>query len=359
MTIRSTTSASAVAAIGEAVAAASAEGEPLKHIRLLPMGKITSTRDGRSWNLRDLAHAQAVVDASKATAGATDIPIDYDHQLVFGQGEGKGGQAPASGWMKTLVAKPDGIWADVEWTDAAEAKLRAKEYRYFSPYFAFNGSTKDVTRILHGGLTNYPAITELAAVASATDPNGDTMDLTRLAAALGLAATATMDEIVAAATATHAAAAALKPVVKALGLKDGASVEELTAAASGRAEPDPKAFVPMASFKELQGQVRQLQETESTAAATAAVDAAIVAGKVTPAGRDHALKLYKADPSAFADFVGSAPAVIKPGGSQTAAAAGVDPDAPLSAEEKAAASAVGVSEEAFKKSRMQILKGSN
>jgi len=346
MTIRSTTSASAVAAIGEAVAAASAEGEPLKHIRLLPMGKITSTRDGRSWNLRDLAHAQAVVDASKATAGATDIPIDYDHQLVFGQGEGKGGQAPASGWMKTLVAKPDGIWADVEWTDAAEAKLRAKEYRYFSPYFAFNGSTKDVTRILHGGLTNYPAITELAAVASATDPNGDTMDLTRLAAALGLAATATMDEIVAAAT-------------KALGLKDGASVEELTAAASGRAEPDPKAFVPMASFKELQGQVRQLQETESTAAATAAVDAAIVAGKVTPAGRDHALKLYKADPSAFADFVGSAPAVIKPGGSQTAAAAGVDPDAPLSAEEKAAASAVGVSEEAFKKSRMQILKGSN
>ncbi len=46
---------------------------------------------------------------------------------------GVGGTAPAAGWIKRLEARPDGIWAAVAWTEAAQARIRAGEYRYITP----------------------------------------------------------------------------------------------------------------------------------------------------------------------------------------------------------------------------------
>jgi phage I-like protein len=343
-------------AAGEAIAAASATGEPVTRVQLLPIGQIVSKRDGRRWLVRDLAHAQEIVAATVATATPAEVPIDYDHQLVTATQEGgPGGTAKAAGWMRNFQADANGISAEVEWTAAADAALRAKEYRYISPFFGFSKASGEITRIFHAGLTNFPAITELAAVASAG--TGDSMDLTALAAALGLPATATLEEIVAAATAARAAAAAqLTALAAAAGVPAATTVEAVStaiAAAKAASEPDPRAFVPMASFKELQGQVKQLLETGAASAAATAVDAACAAGKITPAGREHALKLYAADPAAFAEFVGSAPVVVKPGVADTAAAS-ADLNAPLTAEEKAAASAIGISEEAFLASKKQL-----
>jgi phage I-like protein len=143
-------------------------GAPKTRIRLLPMGTIV-TRDGRGpYRLDDLAHAQAVVTASLAGAGSTQIPIDYDHQIPFGARDGVGGQAPASGWITALSAEADGVWASVEWTNAATAKIKAREYRYISPFFSFEKDTGRVTRIWNAALVNLSNFTELSAVAGAT-----------------------------------------------------------------------------------------------------------------------------------------------------------------------------------------------
>jgi phage I-like protein len=310
-----------------AVAAFSAdvggEGEPKTSFRIAPMGEVIG-RDGRKFLLKDLAHAQRVVDASLATAGATDIPIDYDHQIPFGLKDGVAANAPASGWVKGLEARADGIWATVEWTNAAAAKIRDKEYRYISPYFGFEKASGAMTRIFNLGLLNFPNFTELAAVASA-ETDDDTMNLTAIAAALGLAESASAEEIA-------AAAATLKSASK----------------------PDPTKFVPMAAFTELQGQVAAMRDKSLEDAATAAVGAAVASGKITPAGYEHALDMYRASPESFAAFVGSAPVILDPKTVDTRnARENTDPGV-LTAEERAAAASVGVSEEAFLASKKEL-----
>jgi len=325
------------------VEAGGADGAPKTHIQLFPMGKVTG-RDGRGpYRLDDLAHAQTVVDASMTAAGGTDLPIDYDHQIPFGVRDGVAANAPASGWMTGLVAKADGIWADVEWTAPAAAKIAAREYRYISPYFSFEKASGRLTRIWNAGLLNLPNFTELAAVAG-SDLQESSMDLPTVAKALGLAEDASIEAITAAAVALRAANDA----------KPAEIAAAATAAAANASEPDPKAFVPMAVFTELQTQVRTLQETGAEAKATAAVDAAVKGGKITPAGRDHALKLFRADPDAFAAFVGAAPVVVSAEAMDTAGAR-ANLDNPLTPEEKAAAAAVGVSEENFLKSKKLML----
>lgn len=310
---------------------AAAQGEPSRHIQLLPMGEIRG-RDGRGpYRLESLAHAERVVAASLATAGSTQIPIDYDHQIVYGAREGVGGVAPASGWITGLTARDDGIWADVEWTAAASAKLAAREYRYVSPYFGFEKASGRVTRILNAALTNQPNFTELAAVAAADpDNDGDELPMSKIATALGLPADADQDTILAA--------------VNALKAKS-----ETAAAAS----VDPTKYVPIEAFTELRDSVGKIVQGQTEEKAAAAVDAAVKGGKITPAGREHALALYKADPTAFAAFVGSAPAVLTGEALDTAGARG-DPNT-LTPEEKAAGAALGLSEESLLKSKKSLM----
>jgi phage I-like protein len=319
-----------------AAEAGGVDGEPKKRIQLFPMGTVTG-RDGRGpYRLDDLAHAQAVVAASLATAGSSQIPIDYDHQIPFGVKDGVAGNAPASGWITGMEATPEGIFADVEWTDAASAKIKAKEYRYISPYFGFEQSTGRLKRILNAALLNFANFTELAAVASA-DPQRNDMDLKALAKALGLAEDSTLEQIT-------AAAAMLKATAD--------TAAERIAAAAAQAV-DPKAFVPMEVFTELQGKVKALQDSGEEAKATAAVDAAVKAGKITPATRGYALSLFKADAEAFAAFVAGAPVVLDPKVVDTTGAR-QNLDGPLTPEERAAAAAVGLTEEAFLASKKQL-----
>jgi phage I-like protein len=236
-----------------------------------------------------------------------------------------GANARASGWITGLSAQADGIWADVEWTAAAAAAITAREYRYISPYFGFEKTSGRVTRIFSAGLVNYPNFTELAAVASAGDPEGTPM-LKAIAQALGLPETATEADCAAAAKALKASA---------------------EAAATAAANPDPAKFVPMAAFEELRAQVGELATAGVEEKATAAVDAAIREGRVTPAGREHALSLNRSNPESFAAFVASAPKVLAPGAGPTRISGVIDPAAPLTKEEKATAAALGLTDEAY------------
>ncbi|EGF92431.1 mu-like prophage FluMu I protein [Asticcacaulis biprosthecium C19] len=324
-----------------------ADGTATQRIRLLPMGKFT-TRGKGTYTVLNLAHAQQIVAASQAWAGQQDIPLDYDHQLVFAA-SGQGGTAPASGWIKpaALTAEADGVYGTVTWTAKAAAAINAGEYKYISPAIDHDAAGK-VRLIFNAALTAYPAtdgLTKLAASASLNNQLETEMDLTALAAILGLAATATLPEIEAAATAQvtalNAAQGNYTALTQALGLEASATH---TAALSAATTLKAGGNAQTALMAQLQTQVTTL----TAAANTAEVDAAITAGRIIPAQRDHYLNLLKTAPETARALMGSNPVVAggevltgKPAGGATITA--------LSAEQKQVCAAFGQSEADFLK----------
>ena len=133
----------------------------------MPLGTFGG-RDGRGpWHLRDRAHAERVIDATRAFLNGVDFLINYDHQSEFAANAQVGGQAKAAGWAKpeTLTVGEDGIYAEVDWTAAAAAALQAREYRYYSPHFRAHKETGELTRLVNVGLPNSPNI-DVSALAS-------------------------------------------------------------------------------------------------------------------------------------------------------------------------------------------------
>jgi phage I-like protein len=124
------------------------------------------------WGQVQSANGDFVLDAEagrmvvEAFAGhGTDVPVDYEHQSLGGTYASPSGQAPAAGWIKGLhlVGPEDGgiepgLYADVEWTESAQAKLSAREYRYISPVVIVRKRDRRVVALHSAALTNKPAI---------------------------------------------------------------------------------------------------------------------------------------------------------------------------------------------------------
>lgn len=334
---------------GELVAAASAEGTALQRIRVLPVGTFT-LRDGRGpFTVADRQHAQDIVAASLAYAGNRDIPFDYDHQLVHNVGPGKGGTATAAGWVKDLTAEADGIYAQVEWTTAAAQKLADREYRYISPTFAFDKATGRITAIRYGSLVNDNAIDALAAVASTSLET--IVDYSKIALALGLDAAASLDDILAAIAQTAGPKQIMTAAAAALGLAETATGDEIVtaasaAAAAAKAEPDPAKFVPIETLQDATTRLAKLEGERHDGMIAAATEA----GKLTPAMEPWARGLLAKDEAAFRQFVGAAPVIVAAG------ALGLDGDkvataASLTADELVVARNMGLSPETFAKAK--------
>ena len=327
---------------------------PAKRQLLFPMGE-TVALDGRRFVLRDRAHAEQVIAATRATHRSTELMMDYDHQaerLDRLRSEEIEGQAVASGWIKpaTLEVDDAGIWGMVEWTAAASQRIASREYRYVSPWFGFDKATGALTRIFNAGLVNRPAF-EILAVAAQTE-GVFAVDLSKIAEALGLGADATVEDILAAIAKLKDATAGgeMTAIAAALGLPATATAEAIaTAAAQAKASrADPTAFVPMSEFEALKAKVGTLQEDR----ATAAVDGAIQAGKLTPAGRNWGLDLFRENEAKWNDFVGFAPELVAEG---QAVASRIDPKSDtLVAEEKSLAAQLGVDDGAFLASRKEM-----
>ena len=358
------------------------EGQAPEWVMLMPGGELAA-RDGRRWRLDD---AEAVVAETRRVAGATDLVFDYNHQT---DRAAKNGQpAPASGWIEALEVRAGAVWGRVRWTDRAKAAIAAREFRYVSPVFTHTRAGR-VRCLLRAALLNDPAL-DLPALA-AHNPGGSMheqlkrilaklgfepgaepttaeadaalaridpdppIDMAELAAALGLAATAKAGEVIAAAKARGA------DLAKALGLAATATADEVLAAARAKGpgeEPDPAAFVPRSEFDTVAGQLTALQAERDEDKATAAVDEAVAAGKVSPATRAWATAYAKKDLDGFKAYAAAAPAIVAPAAGPSADAGGsADPDAPLSAEEKAVCSQLGITEDAYRKSRAESLNG--
>lgn len=286
------------------------DGTPVTRVKLLPMGDIL-LRDGRGpYRLRDRAHAEQVIAATRTFLGTLDFNFDYDHQ-VKAAAEGKGGQAKAAGWIKpdTLSVEDDGIWGDVDWTAAAAAAIAAREYRYVSPYFVALPPAKggDVIHMKNAALVNIGAI-DLPAVAAGLSEEDENMDLTAIAAALGLAATATVEEI--AAAITELKKPSTSAIAIAAGLAETAGVEEIAATvAQMKANPDPAKFVPIDQVTSLTSQLGTLNDER----AEREVAAAVQSGKLAPAMKPWGLSLFKNDEQAWRDYVGNAPVIVAAG----------------------------------------------
>ena len=342
-----------------AVTEAPADGAGSARVLLFPMGDVR-TRDGRRYRLDDAAHAAQVIAASTAHAGRRFIPVDYDHQLVYGvgaAGPGKvgGGQAPAAGWIDpaSLEADSAGIWATVAWTQTAAARLKALEYRYVSPSF-LAGKDGRLSKIVHLSLVNDPAIDELPAVAA--DLNAGTLDtasstatetphMKEIALALGLPEDATLEAILAAIAKMGGAPPSMATAAAALGLPADASADQIftAAAAAATATPDPAKFVPVAALTETQTRLAALEDERRERILTAAAEA----GKISPALRPWAADFLKKDEAGFTAWLKDAPAILTAGAQLNGQpATGADPNG-LTEIELQTCAAMGISPEAF------------
>lgn len=222
--------------------------------RLMPAGTFSAPRGslygGGDWFL-DEALAKRIIAA--AAARSTDIVIDYEHQTLLAEQNGK--DAPAAGWIDrtSLEWRDDGLYGAVDWKARAQAAIDADEYRYLSPVFPYDPKTGHVLDLLHVGLTNNPAIdTAIPALAAARlgsgayDPTQEetTVDREELIKLLGLASDATDEQI------TEA--------IKALQTKSADSEQAIAAAKAG-AKPDMSQYVPVAVLQEAQNQIAALR----------------------------------------------------------------------------------------------------
>src|SRR5689334_16438106 len=91
---------------------ASAEGAAPTKIQILPPGPVIVGIDGRRYVVKDMLE---VAQASLNVAGGK-LPIDENHAIDVAAPQGQ--PSPARAWIVGLNAQSDGLWADVEWTEA-------------------------------------------------------------------------------------------------------------------------------------------------------------------------------------------------------------------------------------------------
>ena len=282
-------------------------------IQLFPMGEF-SARDGRPGTLKGVKVNTWKLDAALAAAlvarwqaRETPLVVDYEHQTMHTAENGK--PAPAAGWIESLEAGADGLYATVKWTDAARALIQADEYRYISPVFTFDPKTGAVLELKSAALTNYPALDGMAAVAARAedDPPMKKETLEALRHFFGLAADA--DE------------AAVVAALKAQG--DGQTLTAMLAVAK-EADPDPAQYVPAAMLTAAQeknaalaAKVKELEGSGTLAALTAEIDAALADGRLPKACEGWAKTTAKTNPEAIKSYIASAVPVAALKGTQT------------------------------------------
>ncbi|WIX34956.1 phage protease [Salinicola sp. JS01] len=277
--------------------------------RLIPAGTFTAPRGSLEgsgpWHL-DEAHARSIIE--RAAARSTDIVIDYEHQTLLAERNGK--PAPAAGWVypRSLEWRSDGLYGRVKWTAAASKAIspgpagEPPEYLYLSPVFPYDAQSGDVLDLLHVALTNTPAIdtgaiTELAAArmgrgslqGSEDSPNdAPTQEVTivdreKLIAALGLAKDATDEQIDQKLAALKAGSEDATALRQALGAKDDAKPAEVVAALKAGvtpAQPDMTQYVPKAVFDEQQQTIAALRTGSNDAELKALIEEGVKDGRI-------------------------------------------------------------------------------
>lgn len=330
------------------VAACSFEIDKAKYgrIQLLPYGKFRAT-DGRptdveAWYVTDTNGADVVALANNQR---NPLPIDYEHQIIHSLKNGK--EAPSAGWMEYFYFTPQGIFADVRWTDKAADYIKNGEYRYISAVFAYD-TDGYVRKIFHAALTNTPALDgmEEAMVAASVNllQEDNPMDkklLAALCALFALKADASEADITEKVTALSAAKGDSPVDVLDVYAKLAEKEQSVAALSTQVGKPDPAKFVPVDQVVALQADFNALKTSVEADKKEALITTALSQGKLAPALKEWAESLPV---EALSAYLEKAPAMAALSGEPQAKA---DPDqnvVALSAEEQATAKMLGISE---------------
>ena len=224
-------------------------------------------------------------------------------------------EAPAAGWIKTLVNKgADGIWAVIEWTDRAKQYIANREYRYVSPVFLKRISDNRVIRLINVALTNQPNIDGMVPLINKLGFEGQEntkeavmKDLLKL---LGLAEDAKEEAAIAVVNklktdlgAKTVVVIASKGVLDALGLAESATESEIVGTIEAMKQSHTK-------IDDVVKELNALKTGLTQRDAEGSVETAMKEGKITPAQKDWALDYAKRDLEGFRVFVSKAPVVI-------------------------------------------------
>ncbi|WP_165664386.1 phage protease [Metapseudomonas otitidis] len=263
-------------------------------VEVLPPGPVIVGRDGRRWTY----DAADVLRNTLAHSQGAELPFDYLHATELQAPQGN--DAPAAGWaLEYRISERGAIEARVDWTSRAANSISAREYRYVSPVFLHDDDGR-IARFSSFGLTNKPNLT-LKALNSETTPENHPMELAEaIRAALGLPENATELDAVAAINA----------------LKEAQAV-----ALNSERSPSLDKYVPRADYdglmKRAENAEQQLQahkKSELQTAINAEIEAALTAGKITPATKAYHIAQCQQEGGLerFREFVKAAPSVTDP-----------------------------------------------
>ncbi|MGE4334537.1 MAG: phage protease [Pigmentiphaga sp.] len=255
----------------------------------MPPGVEIVGRDGRRFENSDPA---AIVAAFVANAAA--LPIDLEHATEHRAPKGE--PAPAVGWIEEIEARDGGsIWGRVNWTDQGRELIASRAYRYLSPVLLLPKGGRKILAIDSAGLTNKHNL-RLSALNQET-PSEEEQPMKELLKRLGLDEGATEE-------------AALNALAKLQG--------DLVTAKNRAETPSLDKFVPRGDYDaalnraaNAEQKLAETQKAEFVKAVNAEVDAAVTAGKITPATADF-YKATCADQTGldrFREFVKAAPEI--------------------------------------------------
>lgn len=322
------------------------------NIQLTPAG-VFGARDGRpggklpGWKI-DAAIAEKVI--ARAAARKTPFVIDYEHQTLYAEKNGK--PAPAAGWFNganvTWIEGKGLVAAGVDWTAKAKAMIDADEYKFISPVFSFDKRTGEVLQLEMVALTNTPAVDGMDAVValaqqfftrSEEPTNVKDQAMKAIAVLLGLAEDASEADITAAVTALKA--------------KTGEQETQITAlktetAALKTQTPDPAKFVPVETVTQLQGEIAALTTRINDTELEDVIQVALSSGKLLPAMESWARDLGKKDLAALKSYIQTNPAVVPNGNQTNGKGPSAGNDGELSAADLAVCKSMGIKPEDFK-----------
>jgi phage I-like protein len=325
-------------------------------IRVLPLGRV-ELADHREPFMVDEASLKSLVEAFRSRG--IDLVIDYEHQSLQGE------RAPAAGWIKDLEARPDGLWARVDWTQQAREYLEKKEYRYFSPVLRLDPETRKPTALMHVGLTNVPAINHLpplvarwggeAAVKAELLPGEAGRQSVAMEMDSGKEKAKMVEQLkrlmgltpeVEEGAVYGKALEAFRDLAATLNLSDEVSVAQLKGAVEALKASAVRLFT---AEEELQALRARLTEE----AADRVVEEALKAGKVSPAQRGWALEYCRRDPEGFQTYADRAPKLVPTGEELQLRREDHQAEGGLLPEELAVCRSLNVSPEAYLKAKVQ------
>ncbi|WP_273456386.1 phage protease [Nevskia ramosa] len=298
-------------------------------IELIPApgadGMVRGT-DSRAWRF---GNAAAV-----AANFTRRLPVDINHSTEIKAPKGE--ESPAVGWIEELQARNGALWGRVAWTETGASALKGRDYRFVSPVFTYDRASTDIVRLTSAALVNNPNLPLALNSAGSVDPCPELapMSLKAILVALKLADNATEADAV---NAIH-------------------TLNTSLATASNSAQtPDLTKFVPRADHDAALGRavnaetaLNAVKTTQHQTAVNVEIDAAIAAGKVTPASREFYVATCATQDGLdkFKAFIGSQPVIVQPGSTVPSGQPGAG-QAALTAEQKAMCSSLGIKEETF------------